>query len=63
MPSVLLMRPFLQYRHDRCVSAVSNRLSSIIANLDNIKVNLSSARGRIQDTDFAEETSNLAKAK
>mgnify|MGYP000195884571 FL=1 len=43
------------------LGALSNRLSSTIANLDNISVNLSSARGRIQDTDFAEETSNLAK--
>ena len=42
--------------------AFSNRLSSVIANLDNIAVNLASARGRIQDTDFAEETSNLAKS-
>ena len=42
--------------------AFSNRLSSVIANLDNISVNLASARGRIQDTDFAEETSNLAKS-
>ena len=40
----------------------SNRLSSTIANLDNISVNLASARGRIQDTDFAQETSNLAKS-
>ena len=30
--------------------------------LDNISVNLASARGRIQDTDFAQETSNLAKS-
>jgi flagellin len=44
------------------LGALSNRLSSTIANLDNISVNLSSARGRIQDTDFAEETSNLAKS-
>ena len=44
------------------LGALSNRLSSTIANLDNIAVNLSSARGRIQDTDFAEETSNLAKS-
>ncbi len=43
------------------LGAVSNRLSSVIANLDNISVNLASARGRIQDTDFAEETSNLAR--
>ena len=44
------------------LGALSNRLSSTIANLDNISVNLSSARGRIQDTDFATETSNLAKS-
>ena len=44
------------------LGALSNRLSSTIANLDNVSVNLSSARGRIQDTDFAEETSNLAKS-
>ena len=44
------------------LGAFSNRLSSVIANLDNIAVNLASARGRIQDTDFAEETSNLAKS-
>lgn len=43
------------------LGAFSNRLSSTIANLDNISVNLASARGRIQDTDFAQETANLAK--
>ncbi len=44
------------------LGALSNRLTSTIANLDNIAVNLSSARGRIQDTDFAAEKSNLAKS-
>ena len=44
------------------LGAVSNRLTSTIANLDNVAVNLASARGRIQDTDFAQETSNLAKS-
>ena len=44
------------------LGALSNRLTSTIANLDNIAVNLSSARGRIQDADFAAETSNLAKS-
>ena len=43
------------------LGAASNRLSSTIANLDNISVNIASARGRIQDTDFAAETSNLAR--
>jgi flagellin len=41
--------------------AVSNRLSSTMNNLDQISVNLSASNGRIQDTDFAEETGNLAK--
>ena len=44
------------------LGALSNRLDSTIANLDNISVNLATARGRIQDTDFATETSNLAKS-
>ena len=43
------------------LGAVSNRLSSTMANLDQINVNLSASRGRIQDADFAAETSNLAK--
>ena len=43
------------------LGAVSNRLSSTIGNLDQINVNLSSSRGRIQDADFAQETGNLAK--
>ena len=43
------------------LGAVSNRLSSTISNLDQITVNLDAARGRIQDADFAAETSNLAK--
>ena len=42
--------------------AVSNRLSSTMSNLDQISVNLSASKGRIQDTDFAEETGNLAKS-
>jgi flagellin len=41
--------------------AVSNRLSSTMSNLDQISVNLGSSKGRIQDADFAAETSNLAK--
>ena len=43
------------------LGAVSNRLSSTMANLDQINVNLSASRGRIQDADFAAETANLAK--
>jgi flagellin len=42
-------------------AAVSNRLDNIIANLDQIRVNLSVSKGRIEDTDFAVETSDLAR--
>ena len=44
------------------LGAVSNRLTSTIANLDQIGVNLTSSRGRIEDADFAAETGNLAKS-
>ena len=43
------------------LGAVSNRLSSTISNLDQVGVNLSASKGRIKDTDFAEESANLAK--
>ena len=43
------------------LGAVSNRLTSTMANLDQVAVNLSSSKGRIQDADFAAETANLAK--
>ena len=43
------------------IGAVSNRLSNTITNLDQIRVNLASSKGRIEDTDFAVETGNLAK--
>ena len=43
------------------LGAVSNRLSNTIANLDQVNVNLSASKGRIQDTDFASETSELAR--
>ena len=43
------------------LGAVSNRLTSTIANLDQVAVNLSASQGRIQDADFAAETANLAK--
>jgi len=41
--------------------AVQNRFDNTIANLQNISENVSAARGRIQDTDFAAETANLSK--
>jgi len=43
------------------LGAVSNRLSHTVANLTNISANLSSAKGGIEDADFALETTNLAK--
>ena len=43
------------------LGAISNRLNSTIANLDQVRVNLSSSRGRIEDADFAQETANLAR--
>ena len=43
------------------LGAVSNRLSSTIANLDQVGVNLSASKGRIADSDFAGESANLAK--
>jgi flagellin len=43
------------------LGAVSNRLDATVANLDQVRVNLSASKGRIEDTDFAQETGNLAK--
>ncbi|HAR04505.1 MAG TPA: flagellin, partial [Pseudomonas sp.] len=43
------------------LGAVQNRFDNTIANLQNISENVSAARGRIQDTDFAAETANLSK--
>jgi flagellin len=43
------------------LGAVQNRFENTITNLQNIAENVSAARGRIQDTDFAAETANLSK--
>ena len=43
------------------LGAIQNRFDNTIANLQNISENVSAARGRIQDTDFAAETANLSK--
>ncbi|WP_339485875.1 flagellin [Pseudomonas sp. EL_65y_Pfl2_R95] len=43
------------------LGAVQNRFDNTIANLQNIGENVSAARGRIQDTDYAAETANLSK--
>ena len=42
-------------------AAAINRLDHAIANMQNIATNLSQAKGRIEDADFAAETSNLAR--
>ncbi|MBL4611536.1 MAG: flagellin [Pseudomonas sp.] len=43
------------------LGAAQNRFQSTISNLQNVSENASSARGRIQDTDFAAETAKLTK--
>ena len=44
------------------LGAVQNRFSSTINNLSNISENVSAARSRIRDTDFAQETAALTSA-
>lgn len=44
------------------MGAVQNRFDSVIANLQTSAENLSAARGRIMDADFAAETMNLSRA-
>ena len=41
--------------------AVMNRLDHAMANMQNIVTNLSTAKGRIEDADFAAESANLAR--
>ena len=43
------------------LGAVQNRFENTIGNLQNIAENVSAARGRINDTDYASETANLSK--
>jgi len=43
------------------LGAISNRLDNTVSNLTNISNNLTAGRGRIEDADFAAETTNLAK--
>ncbi|MDP3977604.1 MAG: flagellin [Pseudomonas sp.] len=43
------------------LGATQNRFENTITNLQSISENVSAARGRIQDTDFAVETANLSK--
>lgn len=43
------------------LGAIQNRFESTISNLQNVSENVSAARGRIQDTDYAAEAANLTK--
>ncbi|AGH82013.1 adenylate kinase [Psychromonas sp. CNPT3] len=44
------------------LGALQNRLGSTISNLENVSQNLSASNSRIQDADFALETSKMSKA-
>jgi len=44
------------------LGAVSNRLDNTVNNLTNISANLEGGRGRIEDADFAAESTSLAKS-
>ena len=44
------------------LGAVQNRFESVVKNLNGSAENLTSARSRIQDADFAVETANLSRA-
>lgn len=44
------------------LGAKQNRIESTIRNLDNVRENVTAARSRIMDADFAAETSNLTKS-
>ena len=44
------------------LGAIQNRFESTIANLQSVSENVSAARARIMDADFAAETANLTKA-
>ena len=43
------------------LGAIQNRFSSTITNLQSTSENLSAARSRIQDADFAAETANMTR--
>ncbi|MBB1364740.1 flagellin, partial [Shewanella sp. SR44-4] len=43
------------------LGAVQNRMNFTISNLSNVQTNVTDARSRIQDVDFASETAQLTK--
>jgi len=44
------------------LGAISNRLDNTVSNLTNVNTNLEGGRGRIEDADFAAESTALSKA-
>ncbi|MBO6898125.1 MAG: hypothetical protein JJ868_12200 [Shimia sp.] len=44
------------------LGAISNRLDNTVANLTNVSINLEAGKGRIEDADFAAESTSLAKS-
>jgi flagellin len=44
------------------LGAISNRLDNTVSNLSNVNINLEAGRGRIEDADFAAESTSLAKS-
>jgi len=44
------------------LGAKMSRIESTVRNLDNVRENMQSAKGRIMDADFAEETAKLTQA-
>jgi flagellin len=44
------------------LGAFQNRLDAVISNLTEVNQNMSASRSRIQDTDYASETTSLAKS-
>ncbi|MGH8596151.1 MAG: flagellin, partial [Gammaproteobacteria bacterium] len=44
------------------LGAKLNRMEAVIRNLENVRENITAARGRIQDADFAEETARLTRS-
>ena len=44
------------------LGAISNRLDNTVSNLTNVMINLEGGKGRIEDADFAAESTSLAKS-
>ena len=44
------------------LGSIQNRFEAVIGNLQSSEINLSSARSRIEDTNYAEEVANMTKS-